>query len=70
MQLETFEIGEHTKAAIRSGGQLMLKQAMRGKFIFHAQITFASGEGFVGNIAMSEEGALNNLEALLKIKAA
>ena len=60
------EIGEQTKVAIRNGGQLMLKQAMKGKWIFNAQITFKNGEGIVGNISTSEEGALENLEGMLK----
>ena len=60
------EIGELTKTAIREGGQLLLKQAMRGKWIFNAQITYPNGEGVVGNISTSEEGALENLEGMLK----
>ena len=63
------EIGEQTKAAILEGGQLMLKQAMRGKWIFNAQITYPNGEGVVGNISTSEEGALENLEGALKHQA-
>ena len=55
----------HISAAIRRGGQLLLKQALRGKWIFHAQITFSNGEGTTGQIAMSENGALENLEKAL-----
>ena len=61
-------VGDHIKAAIRSGGQLMVKQAMKGKWIFNAQIMFVNGEGTVGNISTSEEGALQNLEGVLKLQ--
>ena len=61
-------IGEHIKAAIRDGGQLMVKQAMRDKWIFNAQVMFANGTGTVGNISTSEEGALKNLENALRLQ--
>jgi hypothetical protein len=62
-------LGEHTKAAIRNGGQLMLKQTMREKYIFHAHVTFSDGSGSIGNISTTEEGALENLELKLKFES-
>jgi len=58
--------GEHTKAAIRNGGELTLGQMMKGKWIFKARITFENGKEIRGNIAMSEEDALEKLEEAIK----
>jgi hypothetical protein len=60
----------HISAAIWNGGQLLLKQAMPGKSIFHAQVTFPNGDGAIGKIALSEDGALQNLEDALALEAA
>ena len=62
------KLGEHTDAAIKNGGQLLVKQAMPGKWIFNAQITFANGKGYLGNISTTTVGALENLESTIMIK--
>jgi len=60
------ELGDQTKAAIRSGAQLLLKQVFSGKYIFNARIMYPDGSELVGNISTSEEGALANLEGSLQ----
>jgi len=56
----------HISAAIRNGGQLMVKQAIHGKWIFHARITMQDGATTVGDISTTEDGAMENLEEKLK----
>ena len=61
------KLGQAIDESIKNGGQLMVKQAMNGKWIFHATMTFPNGDGQIGKISTTTDGAIENLEQAILI---
>lgn len=57
--------GTWTTCALNAGGCLTVKQVIKGKTIFRAQMDWPGEQPVRGKIAMSTIGALINLEAAL-----
>ena len=60
---------KHIERAINDGAQMIVKQRMRGKSIFHATLTWPDGEGYSGGIATTIEGAIDNLDTRAEAEA-
>jgi hypothetical protein len=58
-------LSQRIDAAVRGGGQLLVSQPIRGKWIFRAQVTYPNGDGTMGGMSTTPNGALENLEMVL-----